>query len=205
MRSVCEENDSLRNLPGLSYEWGQDSLISGYRRRKRYQRCSCKPQHNSAYAMISSESSCYSGTTSIPKWMFIFKTESMSHHLGCHLFVRSCSTTVAKICIKRCGAFLSGAIEASIAITRGAGGFSISPGLQCARVVPASNPAFELVDRISNRIRETDIGGLQLALEAGIQDLARLYRDGKASPYDVDLEGDTLLHVRLTLLAISGH
>ena len=136
--------------------------------------------------------------------------QSMSHHPGCHLFVKSCSTTVARFCMKRCGAFLSGAIEASISITRGAGGFSISPGLRCARVVPANNPAFELVARFneiywSYGCRRMNIAELELSLETGIQDLTRLFRDGKASPYDVNLQGDTLLHVRLTLFAITNH
>ena len=207
MRSVCEENDSLRNLPGPINERGEDSLISRDRRRKRYQRCSCKPKHSSTYTEILSKSS-YSATTSTPNWKFMFETESLSHHPDCHLFVRSCSTTVARFCMKRCGAFLSGAIEASISITRGAGGFSISPGLRCARVVPANNPAFELVHRLQDSldpIFTTNIGEIKLSLETGIHDLARLFRDGKASPYDVDLQGNTLLHVRLTMFATRSH
>ena len=125
----------------------------------------------------------------------------MSHHPECHLFVRSCSTTVAKLCMKRCGAFLSGAIEASISITRGAGGFSIIPGLRCAHVVPENNPAFELVARLGiifwDNFPAIDANEVELSLETGIQDLVRLFDDGKASPYDVDIEGNTLLHVRL--------
>ena len=126
----------------------------------------------------------------------------MSHHPACFLFASSSSTTVAKFGVKRCGAFLSGAIEASISITRGAGGFSFNPGLQCARVVPANNPAFELVHRLREfwlKIPAIDTSEVEFALETSIQELARLFRDGKASPYDVDLQGNTLLHVRLML------
>ena len=207
MRSVCKENDSLWNLPRLTNERGQNSLMSRDRRRKRNQKCSCKPKHNLAYTKTSPESS-YFATTSTPKWKFMFKTESMSHHPGCHLFVRSCSITVTKVCMKRCGAFLSGAIEASISITRGAGGFSISPDLRCARAVPANNPAFKLLEHLRHVLFTSpamNIGEVKLSLETGIQDLARLFRDGKASPYDVDLSGNTLLHVCLTLFTISSH
>ena len=138
----------------------------------------------------------------------MFETESMSHHPTCHLFVSSCSTIVAKFRIKRCGAFLAGAIEASISIATGAGGFSINPGLRCVRVVPASNLAFELLHRLRNKFDtgpEINICEVESSLETSIQDLARLFRDGKASPYDVDLEGNTLLHVRLLLFTTRSH
>ena len=139
----------------------------------------------------------------------MFETESMSHHHTCHVSASSSSTTVAKFRMKRCGTFLAGAIEASMSITRGAGGFSISPGLRFAHVVPANNPAFELLYRLRDMHfvpgQTISIVELELSLETGVQDLTRLFRDGKASPYDVDLQGNTLLHVRLTLFAISSH
>lgn len=208
MRSVCEENDSAKNLSGLIKERGEDSLVSGDKRPKRYQRCSCKPKHNGTYTEISSGSS-YSATTSNPKWKFMFESESVSHHPGCHLFVRSCSTTVARFRMKRCGAILSGAIEASISITRGAGGFSINPGLQCARVVSANNPAFDLLHRRRYRLTVGDssktISEMKLSQETAIQDLARLFCEGTASPYDVDIQGNTLLHVRPMLFSVRSH
>ena len=208
MQSVCAENDRLENIPRPINEQREGRLASGDRTRKRYQRCSCKTKHNSTYTEISSKSS-YFRTTSKPTWRFIVETGSMSHHKACPLFVSPSSTTVAKFHMKRCGAFLSGAIEASISITRGAGGFSISPGLRFAHVVPANNPAFELLHRLRDMYfspgQTNSIGELELSLETGVQDLTRLFRDGKASPYDVDLQGSTLLHVRLTLFAISSH
>ena len=204
MHSVCKENDRLRNLPGQKNERREGRLISRDRRKKKYQRCSCKPKHNIIYTGSPSESS-YLGTTSNPKWKFILETESMSHHHTCHLFASSSRTTVAKFRMKRCGSFLSGAIEASMSIARGAGAFSLSPGLRCAHVVPANNPAFELLHRFQNSIPEMNISELESSLETGIQDLERFFCDRKASPYDVDLQGNTLLHVRLILFATSHH
>ena len=209
MHSVCEESDRLKNLPGPSNERREGWLGSRSRGKERYKRCSCKPKHNSTYTETSSKSS-YFRTTSNLKWKFMFETESMSHHPTCYLFASSSSTAVAKFCVKTCGLLLSGAIEASISITRGAGGFSISPGLRCAHVVPTNNPAFELVGRLKEVFwpytwRKIDIGEVELSLKTAIQDLARLFHDGKASPYDVDLQGNTLLHVGLMLFAISSH
>ena len=210
MQSVCAENDHLENLSRPINERREGRLSSRDRRRKRFQRCSCKTKQNSTYTEISSKNS-YFRTASNSTWSFIFETESMDHQQACPLFVSSSSTTVAKFCMRRCGALLSGAIEASISITRGAGGLSISPGLRCAHVVPQDNPAFELIYRLGIVFRKFSgrrpftIVKLKLSLETGIQDLARLFRDGKASPYDVDRSGNTLLHVSLTIFAVSNH
>lgn len=102
--------------------------------------------------------------------------------------------------MKRCGAFLAGALEASISITRGAGGLSISPNLRCARLVSRDSPAFKLVDHLYPEFYVMSpkyMGELEALLDTSIHGLALLFRDGKASPYDVDLEGRTLLHVRV--------
>ena len=207
MQSVCAENDRLEKLPRLHNERREGWLGSRGRRRKRYQRCSCKPKYNSTYTEISSENSYFRTIPNI-KWKFLFETESMNHHPACYLFASASSTTVAKFGLKRCGVLLSGAIEASIAITRGAGGLSINPGLRCAHVVPANNPAFQLLFRLQNRFDtgpESNIGEVESSMETSIQDIARLFREGKASPYDVDLQGNTLLHVRLILFTIRSH
>ena len=207
MQSVCAENDRLEKLPRLNNERREDWLGSRGRRRKGYPKCSCKPKHNSTYTEISSEISYFRKIPKL-KWKIIFETESMNHHPACYLFASSSSMTVARFGVKRCGAFLSGAIEASISITRGAGVLSINPGLRCAHVVPANSPAFQLLFRLRNSFDtgpKRNIGEVESSMETGIQNLARLFRDGKASPYDVDLEGNTLLHVRLILFTLRSH
>ena len=201
MRSVCEENDRLKELWRPNNERRAGCLGSTDGRRKRRQRCSCKLRHNSTQTS-------YLGMTSYSKWKFIFETQSMSHHPTCHLFASSPSTTVARFRMKRCGALLAGALEASISITRGAGGLSISPNLRCARLVSRDSPAFKLVDHLDRECYELlpkDMGKLEASLDISIHRLALLFRDGKASPYDVDLEGRTLLHVRVLCFTMSNH
>ena len=154
------------------------------------------------------ESSYFGMTSSYPKWKFTFETQCMSHQPTCHLFASSPSTTVASFRIKRCGAFLAGALEASISITRGAGGLSISPNLRCARLVSRHSPAFKLVADLERQFLAwppKDMGKLEASLDMGIHGLALLFRDGEASPYDVDLEGSTLLHVRVRCSKMSNH
>lgn len=201
MRSVCEENDRLEKLWRPNNERRASCLGSTDGRKKRRQRCSCKLRLNSTQTS-------YFGMTSYSKWKLIFETQSMSHHPTCHLFASSPSTTVARFCIKRCGAFLAGALEASISITRGAGGLSLSPNLRCARLVSRDSPAFKLVDHLDwefNVLPPKDIGELEALVDISIHGLALLFRDGKASPYDVDLEGRTLLHVRVLCFTMSNH
>ena len=207
MRSVCEENDRLEKLLRPNNERRAGCLGSTDGRKKRRQRCSCKLRHNSTHIGSYPETS-YFGMTAFSKWKFIFETQSMSHHPTCHLFASSPSTTVARFCMKRCGAFLAGALEASISITRGAGGLSISPNLRCARLVSRDSPAFKLVDDLSQKfyvLTPEDMGGLEALVDISIHGLALLFRDGKASPYDVDPEGGTLLHVRVLCFTISNH
>ena len=197
MQSVCEENDRLEKLSRANDERRADCLGSTDGRKRRRQRCSCKLYPESSYF----------GMTSYRKWKFIFETQSMSHHPTCHLFASSPSTTVARFRIKRCGAFLAGALEASISITRGAGGSSISPNLRCARLVSWDSPAFKLVRDLEMQFYPPpeDMGKLEASLDMRIHGLALLFHNGKASPYDVDLEGSTLLHVRVLCFKMSKH
>lgn len=192
MQLVCRENNRVENLPGSNNERGEGWLGSTDDRRKRRQRCTCKLKHNNTYTEIRPNSA----------WKIVFERECINHYRTCPMFASSASTTTAKIRIKTCGAFLAGAIGASINIIRGAGGSSISPVLQCARVVPQDNSAFRLVRSIYPILNGREITSrseVKAQLEINIHQLARTFRDGRASPYDVDLDGNTLLHVRVTL------
>ena len=190
----------MENLPGSNNERREDWLGSTDDRRKRRQRCTCKLKHNNTYTEIRPNST----------WKIVFERECINHHRTCPLFASPAKTTTAKIRIRTCGAFLAGAVEASISLIRGAGGSSISAALQCARVVPRNSPAFSLVhlDYVSGSVFPTFNGRaitsprkLKAHREFNIHQLARMFRDGRASPYDVDLDGNTLLHVRVTYIS----
>lgn len=198
MQSVCKEHDRLEHHSAPGNERREIRLQSSDSRRKRRQTCTCKLKHNNTYTEMRPNST----------WKVVFERVCINHHRTCPLFASPASTTTAKIRIKNCGDLLAGAIEASVSIIRGAGGSAISPVLQCARVVSQNNPAFALVSLKYNfpafylslngrKIRS--IREWQSHLKINIQQLARMFCDGRASPYDVDLNGNTLLHVRVTL------
>ena len=189
----------MENLPGSNNERREGWLGSTHDRRKRRQKCTCRLKHNNTYTEIRPNST----------WKIVFERECISHHRTCPMFTTSASTTTAKIRIKTCGAFLAGAIGASISIIRGAGGSAISPVLQCARVVSDNSPAFRLIRSRCSYGNYPTLNGreiwspseLKTQLEIDIHQLARMFRDGRASPYDVDLDGNTLLHVRVTFIS----
>lgn len=91
-----------------------------------------------------------------------------------------------------CNWLLKVSVNASLEITRGAGGFAISPILQFRTIVSERSPAFSLL---------LDARGKHWPQECHIntQDISRqlfkLFQDGKASPLDTLPDGDTLLHV----------
>jgi hypothetical protein len=80
-----------------------------------------------------------------------------------------------------------------MSVTRGTGGFSISPHLQFHAVVSDNSPAFRLFSScLAEEILTTDISNYA---EMTLKELHHLFREGKASPTDVLANGETLLHV----------
>lgn len=76
-------------------------------------------------------------------------------------------------------------------------------------MVPHDHLAFRLVYMKLQLDDESEIPRticvLDFFLDFLVDEIDRLFRSGEASPYDVDLEGNTLLHVRQILLTISNH
>ena len=215
MHSVCKENNRLEQLsaPVIARSEVRPPLRSGKARSR--QRCSCKSNPNGRDPETLFKSTDFKMTLNskwmFTKFMFIFEIESMSHHYSCPLFPKAANTTKAKFRLTSCGTLLARAIEASISIKRGAGGSSISPVLQGAYVVH-DKATFRVLDLYKPEYYHMMLyapdGGrrrLEALLDSRIHELQRLFGTGKASPYDVDLEGNTLLHVRVTLSSIGSH
>ena len=90
------------------------------------------------------------------------------------------------------GKLLKGAIEATFSMTHGAGAFTISPTLKCCRIIPKHSKVWDLVHlhRPASTYRDW-----KNYLDQNLRGLEQLFRDGRASPQDVDSNGQTLLHV----------
>ena len=91
--------------------------------------------------------------------------------------------------------FLSRAIGYTFAITSGAGGFAISPQLTVLRMVDNGGSAVLQVATLVHSVVEANGEESAQRLEEGIGRLRSLFCAGKASPFDVDPYGRTLLHV----------
>ena len=136
------------------------------------------------------------------KWLLKLETLSSRHQPSCPLFSRSIQFTTARFSVRTCGDLLAGAIEASLSIKKGAGGLSISPKLQCARVVPNNNPASQLVTFANLKQLENirSISDFETLLYGNLVELERLFNSRDASPFDVDLDGNTFFHVRILIV-----
>jgi len=82
-------------------------------------------------------------------------------------------------------------------ITRGAGGLSISPLLTLRGFVRNDSPVFALFDYGTLLQHEYNLGEY---MDYASTRMLQHFADGAGSPYDVNEEGETILHVRTDLL-----
>lgn len=98
------------------------------------------------------------------------------------------SSWVVHFRLAYCGRLLAGALQASFACTTGAGGASFTPSLNLRNVVAQDSPAFVIVSK-------TEFEDPDRRFESQIHDLRKLFEERRASPYDIDANGNTLVHV----------
>ena len=132
--------------------------------------------------------------------------QSLKHDSSCPLFKYYPKSTIVTVAVQYVGILLTGAIRVSITINRGAGGTSISPTLDFARVVPSDSHAFKIVrwNEAFDEGKVENITELDKYLRDTLKELELLFRDGNASPHDVDELGNTLLHVRICVMSLSN-
>lgn len=194
--SADRENGQLGYVSQMiepNVDAGQGSLDGPPRRRIK---CEC----DARYTNIShgeALSTWHFGRLCDHKWLCRSGMSSRKlHRRTCPMFSSSPAVVTARLSIGICGALLKGAAEASFSIIRGAGGFSISPTLHCMRVVDGSSNTFTLVELLGTGLPYAcRIEDWEDLLNRRIQEIEWLFREGQASPHDVDLEGNTLLHV----------
>ena len=128
---------------------------------------------------------------------FSFWQGTSSHSATCPFRYRDRRIQTFGLGLRVCCFILSRTVQATLTVTRGAGGCSISSALKYRAIVPENSPAFEIV--YSAELEFTpgidDIQGLQHRVEDLLQQLKKLFRDGKASPTDICQNEGSLLHV----------
>lgn len=108
------------------------------------------------------------------------------HRKSCPWASSSRSFQIAREC-RLSWYFLTKAIRLGFSMTCGAGGFSFAPNLSIIPVATSDNPAFKI-------IRET-VTCHVASRQALMLRLRQLFVDGRASPFDIDEGGGSLIHV----------
>ncbi|KAH7323857.1 hypothetical protein BKA65DRAFT_75918 [Rhexocercosporidium sp. MPI-PUGE-AT-0058] len=176
--SLCEEGEQLT----MAY---QQASQTRRRAAKQHSRCSCpsQPQYSASHLYLWNLSAFWSHTTRhLPHCRFSRYSQRLENILG--------------IKYTYCTKMLGFSVAATLSVARGAGGLAISPHFMLRAVVPKDSPAFRLLDF---NAWNSD-GGFRNPIEHAnwiIQQLAVLFRDGKASPTDTLPSGKTLLHVSM--------
>lgn len=88
--------------------------------------------------------------------------ESLQHPINwnqvCPMHGQYERTALLFKCWTLCNHFLSYTIQVSLNITKGAGGFSISPHLEFHAIVPISSPVFSLLSNAEDGLRSETVG-----------------------------------------------
>jgi len=181
--------------PGLLYsvieEMQQLEPRRGNTRPVRRQ-CNCRLLRNFRYLRDSNLWRRY--TNSVRESLdAVMISSSRSHHQSCPLYSNCEQERTFSLNLSYCGTLLAATVRATLTMTRGAGGFSINPGLSYSRIVPSDSPAFALLDAWTDDIVSTQ--ELQECFDRLLRQLSSLYSERKASPHDVDQYGNTALHV----------
>lgn len=117
----------------------------------------------------------------------------IQHRSDCPSYQEAEHSRQLSIRLAYSGVLLAGAIQASLSITSGSGGYSISPLLSFTSIVPCDAPAFRIFDTdIPETLFASD---LEATFASRLRELSRLYSSRKANPRDVDKDGNNVLHV----------
>lgn len=191
-QSVCDEVVESRdiNFP----IWMDNSLAprksaSSIRSKPSVGLCACLPfkYHSSSQVSLGSMR------------LFRCSTCSYKHHKDCPCSSLSKKEETLGIRFSHCGYLLARTIQASMTITWGAGGLSISPDLNFRAVVSSESPAFSLIRQVIQFDFSNEV------IEQTLREIFKLFIKREASPTDVDEYGNTLLHVRHRFLAHAGN
>lgn len=179
LRSVCDEISRTENAAPFSSIMESRAYVPSSSLHRKRRNCSCRP---STYSLR------------IPFWGANLSSSALIHGEDCDLFKYPEREDSWNLRVVYCGRLIAQAVTASMHLRRGAGGFSISPNLHCSRVVSSESPIFDLIDTQVFGIfdKKTNITS---ELNALMRKIEQLFRDGKASPRDVNEQGDSLLHV----------
>ncbi|KAI9726270.1 MAG: hypothetical protein M1835_003774, partial [Candelina submexicana] len=119
-------------------------------------------------------------------------TSTLTHHRDCNHFWDLEEERNFELRISFNGFLLQGTVEAAMSMTHSPGGCSIGPMLAFSRFVPSDAGAFKLPS--VHYHHEISAAEMQEAFCVRKQKLLHLFQQRKASPRDIDENGDTIMH-----------
>lgn len=118
----------------------------------------------------------------------------VDHSKSCPYWNPKVETQFTELAAENIRSVFGKTMKLAMKVTRGAGGFSISPTLTLQGFVRNDSPIFELFTGSAIREHEGSFGEY---LDYASTRMLQLFSDGCGSPYDVDWAGRTVLHVSL--------
>jgi hypothetical protein len=123
------------------------------------------------------------------------RIETHPHTRHCPYWVPGAGALNATFGLMLCYLALGLKFRMFVALSIGAGTFSITPGLTCHRIVSrSSSPAFTLIESLSGFDRS------HIAFREASAELSKIFQTRQASPHDRLANGQTLLHVSARVL-----
>jgi hypothetical protein len=195
LRTICHNMDESRRLEPT-------------RRQRRIQGCSSAPLSRPIKQRLNMHCSCTGKSWAESRHYSACglslsqNTKAYEPHLpGCDFYAPHQIVRNMKARFTYLGYVLSATIAATVSITTGAGGFSISPSLSISRVVPNDSCAFALFadERFwkFGAWRRKTVARRHQLLESTREQLLKMFCERQASPKDLNGRGQSLFHVRL--------
>lgn len=135
----------------------------------------------------------------MPKTVLLAAASAHDRSCPLHAFLQRAERLEAGFTF--CNRYLGFSLQVALSLTKGAGGFSISPRLEFRAIVPFDSPAFSFIHEIGVRAHSRDCHPQDVldSLESAPRHLLELFSDGKAAPSQINPAGHTLLHVRIKI------
>ncbi|KAL3300202.1 Ankyrin repeat-containing protein [Colletotrichum asianum] len=196
LRAICDNMSSLGTMNrmdgsslALSETVSTEPACQEMNIRSQF-RCTCNPRR------ILRRQKRSLGPVSFAKEAVTEKT----HGIECPFAVfntHGTNTWSTGITLRAFRGLVSAAVNVSLSITTGAGGFGISPSFTYFHM-RASSPASQVVDiwlsalgTVGHKLTNAELVKLS---ERGIQTLKTVFTARASSPFEIDIKGDTLLH-----------
>lgn len=196
LRVICDNMNSLETIGRTddSYLDSSETVKTEFVRQETNVwsqfHCNCKPQR-----ILRRQKRSFGGVS--------FAKEAVTkraHVIGCPFAVLSTQETnswSAGITFRAFQGLISTAVNVSLSITTGAGGFGVSPTFTCCQM-RQNSPAFQVVDilLLAYRTLQHKSTGEELnkLFERSVQTLKTVFTSRASSPFEIDTKGDTLLH-----------